>query len=67
MPAGTPPAITDKLQREVARIFSDPMVGERLAALEISAVTSTPSELGDFHRRELVRWKQVFKENRLDF
>jgi tripartite-type tricarboxylate transporter receptor subunit TctC len=67
VPAGTPPAITDKLQREVARIFSDPMVGERLAALEISAVTSTPSELGDFHRRELVRWKQVFKENRLDF
>jgi tripartite-type tricarboxylate transporter receptor subunit TctC len=67
VPAGTPPAITDKLQREVARIFSDPIVGERLAALEISAVTSTPSELGNFHRRELVRWKQVFKENRLDF
>jgi tripartite-type tricarboxylate transporter receptor subunit TctC len=67
VPAGTPAAIVDKLQREVVRIYSDPRTVERLAALEIAAVTSTPSELGDFHRRELARWSQVFKENKLDF
>jgi tripartite-type tricarboxylate transporter receptor subunit TctC len=66
-PAGTPDAIVAKFQSEVMRIFSDPTVADRLAALEISAVTSTPSELGDFHRRELARWNRVFRENKLDF
>jgi tripartite-type tricarboxylate transporter receptor subunit TctC len=66
-PAGTPDAIIAKFQSEVMRVFSDPAVVERLAALEINAVTSTPSELGDFHRRELARWSRVFRENKLDF
>jgi tripartite-type tricarboxylate transporter receptor subunit TctC len=66
-PANTPKAIIGKLQKELVSIYSDPQIATRLSELGISAATSTPSELGEFNRRELVRWTKVFKENNIDF
>jgi tripartite-type tricarboxylate transporter receptor subunit TctC len=62
-PAGTPRAIVDKLQREVASIYADPVMMERLEKAGISAIQSTPAEFETFIRTESERWSKVFKEN----
>jgi tripartite-type tricarboxylate transporter receptor subunit TctC len=62
-PAGTPRAIVDKLQREVASIYADPTMMERLEKAGITPVSSTPAEFEAFVRSEGERWSKVFKEN----
>ncbi len=62
-PAGTPPEIIDKIQREVVNIYRDPAVADRLEKVGITAVTSTPAEFDAFFRKEAVRWTKVFKES----
>jgi tripartite-type tricarboxylate transporter receptor subunit TctC len=61
-PAGTPRAIIDKIQREVAKMYADPVMAERLRKASIIAVSSTPEELDRFARSEMDRWSQVVKD-----
>jgi tripartite-type tricarboxylate transporter receptor subunit TctC len=67
-PAGTPRAIVDKIQREVATMFSDPAIFKKLESSGITAVSSTPEEFEAFFRKEALRWDGAFKESgiRLD-
>lgn len=62
-PAGTPPAIVDKIQREVVRIYTDPEVASRLDKAGITPVTTTPTEFDTFFRAEAERWAKVYKES----
>ncbi|MGE5269025.1 MAG: Bug family tripartite tricarboxylate transporter substrate binding protein [Thiohalocapsa sp.] len=62
-PAGTPRGIIDKVQREVARMYADPIIGDKLEKAGISAVSSTPEEFATFVRKEQDRWGQVFKDS----
>jgi tripartite-type tricarboxylate transporter receptor subunit TctC len=62
-PAGTPRGIIDKFQREVVRMYADPVIAERLEKASISAATSTPEELDAFIRKELDRWSAVLKDS----
>lgn len=62
-PAGTPPAIVDKIQREVVRIYRDPEVASRLDKAGITPVTTTPTEFDTFFRAEAERWAKVYKES----
>jgi tripartite-type tricarboxylate transporter receptor subunit TctC len=62
-PAGTPRTIIDKIQREVAKIYADPVVAEKLEKSGINAVSSTPEEFDAFFRKEAVRWDKAFKES----
>jgi tripartite-type tricarboxylate transporter receptor subunit TctC len=66
-PAGTPPAIVDKIQRTVVKIAANPQVSERLTKLGIGAVSSTPEEFNAFYRSELERWAKVFKDSGINF
>jgi tripartite-type tricarboxylate transporter receptor subunit TctC len=61
-PAGTPSAIVEKIQRDVARINADPAVAEQLEKSGIMPVTSTPAEFDAFFRSEAARWSRVIKE-----
>jgi tripartite-type tricarboxylate transporter receptor subunit TctC len=60
-PAGTPPEIVDKIQREVVRIYSDAAVSAQLERAGINAVTTTPAEFDKFFRDEAVHWTKVYK------
>ena len=60
--AGTPPAIIDRLSRELARIVALPDVQERLAALGFSPVGSGPDELAAQIRSDIDRWGKVVRE-----
>ena len=62
-PAGTPRAVVDKIAREVATIYADRAVAERLEKAGITAATSTPAEFDAFFRAEAKRWTEVFRES----
>jgi tripartite-type tricarboxylate transporter receptor subunit TctC len=62
-PARTPRAVVDKIQQEVAQMYADPVLYERLQKAGINAVSSTPEEFDAFFRKEAVRWDKVFKES----
>jgi tripartite-type tricarboxylate transporter receptor subunit TctC len=62
-PARTPRAIVDKIQQEVARMYADPVLYDRLQRAGINAVSSTPEEFDAFFRKEAVRWEKAFRES----
>ena len=66
-PAGTPPAVIDKIQREVAKMYADPAIIDKLEKSGIAAVSSTPAEFGAFYRKEMDRWSKVFRESGIKF
>ena len=60
-PAGTPKAIVSLLQRETAKILKAPDVQERLKALGLEPVGSTPEEHAKQLRSDLERWAKLAK------
>jgi tripartite-type tricarboxylate transporter receptor subunit TctC len=62
-PAGTPSAVIDRIQRDVAEVAADPEVGATLQSFGIVATSSTPSEFSRYYRSELDRWSKVFRDS----
>src|SRR5262249_3339929 len=62
-PAGTPPAIVEKIQREVAGVYGDAAMQEKFERAGIFAVSSTAAEFAAFIRSETARWSRFMKEN----
>ena len=60
-PAKTPPAVVEKLQREIAAALKTPFVRERYATLGIEPVGNTPREFFEQVREDLARWEKVVK------
>ncbi len=58
-PAGTPQPVVDMIAREVASIFADPAIAEKLAKAGLSAESDTPEELDSFIRSESARWRTL--------
>jgi tripartite-type tricarboxylate transporter receptor subunit TctC len=65
-PAGTAKPVVEKLQREVASIYADPVVAERLRTAGLSAESSTPQELDAFIRSETARWSKMIQSGVAD-
>jgi len=65
-PAGTPRAIIDKVSGEIARIYADPAMMERLQKAGINAVASTPEDMARFIKSEGVRWGKVVKDSGIE-
>jgi len=62
-PAGTPPAIVQKIHADVVRAMADAAVADRLEKAGILAVTATPAEFEKYFRDEAERWAKVYKES----
>ena len=60
-PAGTPPTVIRRLQDEVARVLKLPEVRERILALGIDPVASTPEEFSRVIAADIVKWTAVAK------
>ena len=60
-PAGTPPAIVNKLQTEIARALNDPALHEKLTAMGFIVVASTPEQTAAKVRFEVDKWAGVIK------
>jgi tripartite-type tricarboxylate transporter receptor subunit TctC len=61
-PAGTPPAVTERLAREIQAILRDPAVRARIAEQGADPAGGTPAEFEAFIRRETTRWGEVIRE-----
>jgi tripartite-type tricarboxylate transporter receptor subunit TctC len=61
-PAGTPPAIVEKVRAESLRVLADPEMAKKFAALGLQPVGSTPQETHDAIARDIPKWTQVVKE-----
>lgn len=60
-PAGTPPAIVEKLHRETAKVLSQPDVKRKLNELGLDVIGGTPAELAATIEREIPQWAKVIK------
>jgi len=58
-PAGTPPAIINKLNREVVRIVHLPDVTEKMAVDGSEPVGSSPSEFAAHIKSEVEKWRDL--------
>jgi tripartite-type tricarboxylate transporter receptor subunit TctC len=61
-PGKTPPAIVDRLSREVAAAMQRPDVREGLQRAAFDPQSSTPQELGAFLQEQLKVWGTVARE-----
>ena len=61
-PAGTPRPIIDKLNGILTTYVNRPDIQDRMNALAITPLTSTPDELAAFIPAEIKRWAQVVKD-----
>jgi len=61
-PANTPRDIVMRLNVELRRIIDDPEIKLRLGAVGFEASSSTPEELGEFVKVQLVKWTQMIKD-----
>ena len=64
-PAGTPPAIINLLQAEMARIFALPEVRQRVEELGALPGGGTAAELDAFSRAEMRKWAKVIKDGNI--
>ena len=62
-PAGTPPAIVDKIQRDVARALQQDSVKQQLRAQGAEPSGITPAEFKTFMARETEKWAQVVRQS----
>ncbi|MFN0301913.1 MAG: Bug family tripartite tricarboxylate transporter substrate binding protein [Burkholderiales bacterium] len=61
MPAGTPPAIVDRLSAAIGESAADPAVQKRFLATGARAVATTPKETVAFVERERQKWGEVVR------
>jgi tripartite-type tricarboxylate transporter receptor subunit TctC len=61
-PANTPPEIVTRLNAELRKIIDDSDIRGRLGALGFEAFSSTPEELGEFVKVQLVKWTRMIKD-----
>jgi tripartite-type tricarboxylate transporter receptor subunit TctC len=61
VPAGTPNDIVIQLNRMAALALAQPDVKERLAALGVEPVSSSPEECDAFVKSEMAKWSKVIR------
>jgi len=61
-PAGTPPAIIQRLNQAFVNALKQPTVIARISEFNGEIIASTPEELDAFRRAELDKWQRVAKK-----
>jgi tripartite-type tricarboxylate transporter receptor subunit TctC len=58
-PAGTPKAIVDQLQKEIAKIVATPDMKEKLSSLGFIAIANSPQQFSARIKSEMDKWSKV--------
>jgi len=61
-PAGTPPAVIERLNKVLIGILAEPVVRQKLAEQGVDALGSTPAHYAEFIKNELARWQGVVRQ-----
>ncbi len=62
VPAGTPKAVVDKLNRDIVTLLKEPDVIQRFRNQGVEVVASTPEQFGTLVRNEITKWTQLIRE-----
>jgi len=62
-PAGTPPAIVQRLNQELGKILQQADVRARYATLGVEGISMTPGEFGQYINREMAKWADVIAKS----
>jgi tripartite-type tricarboxylate transporter receptor subunit TctC len=60
-PAGTPPEVIDKLNREIGTALADPIIKSKLAEIGTTPMPMTPAQYGAFLAAETDKWTKVVR------
>jgi tripartite-type tricarboxylate transporter receptor subunit TctC len=61
-PHGTPPAIIEKISRDIAELIRQPSVDARLREMQLDPVGSTPVDVTKFLTEETTVWSKVIRD-----
>jgi tripartite-type tricarboxylate transporter receptor subunit TctC len=61
-PAGTPPDVVKKLNAALRPIIDSPDAQKKFKNVGFEAFSSSPGELGDFIKAQLVEWQKMIKD-----
>ena len=61
-PAGTPPAVVNKVHQDVMKVLAQPDLRSRFAQLGLDTVGSTPAELAVIVKNDIAKWTRVIKQ-----
>jgi len=61
-PAGTPPAVIEKIHKDSVAILSEPDVRKRLGDIGMAVIASSPAEFAAVIKAETPQWAKVIKE-----
>lgn len=61
-PAGTPPAIVERLSREIAAILRTPEVKSQLESMGLEVVASTPADFAAYIEADSKKWGKIIKD-----
>ncbi|HEX4043348.1 MAG TPA: tripartite tricarboxylate transporter substrate binding protein [Xanthobacteraceae bacterium] len=61
-PAGTPPDVVAKLNTALRKIIDSPEVQAKFKKVGFEGFSSTPQELGDYIKAQLVEWQKMVKD-----
>jgi tripartite-type tricarboxylate transporter receptor subunit TctC len=60
-PAGTPPAIVDKLNAEIAKVIARPEISSAWAKQGAEPMTLSPTAFGSFLKADIEKWAKVIQ------
>ena len=61
-PKGTPPAILERMSKEIRLAVADPAVQKRLIDIGVEPHSSSPAEFKSFLAEEIVKWSGIIKD-----
>jgi len=64
-PAGTPPAVVERLQKDIAAAVADPSAKQRLDTLGLQPVGNSPAEFAHQVKADSQRWAEVVKKGHI--
>ena len=64
-PAGTPPAIVQRLNAEVEKIIAMPDMKAKMEGLGLEHAPNTPEQFAEFGRNEIAKWTRIVKEGKV--
>jgi tripartite-type tricarboxylate transporter receptor subunit TctC len=65
VPAGTPQAVVDLLNREIVKALAQPDVQEKCKQVGLDIVADTPAEFAAYIKKEVDRWHQVIVDAKI--
>ena len=61
-PAGTPPAIVEKIHQDAVKVVSDPDAKKKLAAIGMETIGDTPAEFTAAMKAQKPQWAKLIKD-----